>query len=248
MLNQEKTGKFIAEMRREKHLTQRQLAEQIGVSDKTVSKWENGRSMPDNAILLDVCLILNVSVNELLSGERFTEECYVDKAEENMVELVQESKYHKQKGNCNILGTIFSFLMLVLVCAWVVISSSGTELLSRFVDLPSILIPMGITFFILLASDSLWDFINVFSICYGKEEHHEYQIKNAWAAMKMVLCVIPIAGIFSFIVSLIVITGRLSDVEMISIHVSVALLTMFYSIVMEILLIPTAMKLYRKQR
>lgn len=73
MLNQEKTGKFMAEMRRQQNLTQRQLAEQVGVSDKTVSKWETGRSMPDNAILLDVCLILNISVNELLSGEKFSE-------------------------------------------------------------------------------------------------------------------------------------------------------------------------------
>ena len=57
MLNQEKTGRFMAEMRRQQNLTQRQLAEQVGVSDKTVSKWETGRSMPDNAILLDVCRI-----------------------------------------------------------------------------------------------------------------------------------------------------------------------------------------------
>ena len=92
MLNQEKTGRFMAEMRRQQNLTQRQLAEQIGVSDKTVSKWETGRSMPDNAILLDVCLLLNISVNELLSGEKFTEENYVDKAEETMIELVKETE------------------------------------------------------------------------------------------------------------------------------------------------------------
>ena len=99
MLNQEKTGKFIAEMRRQQNLTQRQLAERVGVSDKTVSKWETGRSMPDNSILLDVCLILNVSVNELLSGEKLAEEYYVDKAEVNMVELVEECEYHRKKGN-----------------------------------------------------------------------------------------------------------------------------------------------------
>ena len=133
MLNQEKTGKFIAEMRRQNNLTQRQLAEQVGVSDKTVSKWETGRSMPDNAILLDVCLILNISVNELLSGEKFTEECYVDKAEKNMVELVRESEYHKKKGNWTIFGTVFSFLMLVLAGAM-----AGT----RFRVLPTRLLPL----------------------------------------------------------------------------------------------------------
>ena len=95
MLNQEKTGKFIAEMRRKQNLTQKQLAEKIGVSDKTVSKWETGRSMPDNAILLDICLILDISVNELLCGEKLDELEYHIKAEENIVTLVKRTSYKK---------------------------------------------------------------------------------------------------------------------------------------------------------
>ena len=246
MLNQEKTGKFIAEMRRQNNLTQRQLAEQVGVSDKTVSKWETGRSMPDNAILLDVCLILNISVNELLSGEKFAEECYVDKAEKNMVELVRESEYHKKKGNWTIFGTVFSFLMLVLACVWVILSAVGFESVVWFIDTPSILIPTGITFFVLVASESLWDFVHAFSICYGKAEYHEEQVKDAWATMKMVLCVIPIAGVFSLVVSLVTIVGHLELPEQLGPNLAVAILSMFYSTLMEILLMPTAMRLYKK--
>lgn len=248
MLNQEKTGKFIAEMRRQNNLTQRQLAEQVGVSDKTVSKWETGRSMPDNAILLDVCLILNISVNELLSGEKFTEECYVDKAEENMVELVRESEYHKKKGNWTIFGTIFSFLILVLACIVVILSSVGVESVAWFIDVPSFLIPTSITLFVLFASESLWDFIHAFSICYGKAEYHEGQIKDAWAAMKMVLCVIPVAGAFSFVVGLVTIIGHLPLPEQLGPNLAVAILSVFYSVTMELLLMPTAMRLYRKQK
>lgn len=70
MLNQEKIGKFIAERRKAQELTQKQLAEKLNVSDKAVSKWETGRSLPDNALLLDLCAMLSISVNELLSGER----------------------------------------------------------------------------------------------------------------------------------------------------------------------------------
>lgn len=248
MFNQEKTGKFIAEMRRQQNLTQRQLAEKVGVSDKTVSKWETGRSMPDNAILLDVCLILNISVNELLSGEKFTEEHYVHKAEENMVELVRESEYHKQKGKWTIFGTVFSFLMLVMVCAFVMLCVSGVESLSWFMDMPSIIIPLGITFFVLIASESLGDFVHIFAICYGNKEYHDNQIKNSWATMKMVLCAMPLAGMFPFVVSIIAITGHLTNTEMVGPYVSVALLSVFYCFVMEILLMPTAMKLYRKQK
>lgn len=246
MLNQEKTGKFMAEMRRQQNLTQRQLAEQVGVSDKTVSKWETGRSMPDNAILLDVCLILNISVNELLSGERFSEEYYVNKAEENMIELVKESEYHKQKGNWTIFGTIFSFIMLVMACVFVILSTAGAESLAWFIDMPSILIPVGITFFVLIASESLWDFLQGFIIVYGKKDYTDEQTRHAWCAMRTVLCTVPIAGVFTFIVSLIAIIGYLSDLDKLGPHVAVAILSVFYCCIAEILLMPTAVRLYKR--
>ena len=248
MLNQEKTGKFMAEMRRQQNLTQRQLAEQVGVSDKTVSKWETGRSMPDNAILLDVCLILNISVNELLSGEKFTEENYVNKEEQNMIELVRESEYHKKKGNWTIFGTVFSFIMLVIACLFVILSTVGFESLSWFIDMPSIIIPIGITFFVLFASESLWDFGQAFFIVYGKREYREEQIKNAWYAMKTVLVTVPIAGIFTFLVGAVAIIGHLSNPETIGPCFAVAILSVFYCSIVEILLIPTAVRLKRKMK
>lgn len=246
MLNQEKTGRFIAEMRRQQNLTQRQLAEQLGVSDKTVSKWETGRSMPDNAILLDICLILNISVNELLSGEKFTAENYLDKSEETMIELVKETEYHKRKGNWTIGGTIFSFLVLVMACSFVILSISGVESLIWFIDMPSIIIPVGISFFVLIASESLWDFGQVFVIVYGKRNSNEKQVKDAWCAMKTVLCTIPIAGIFTFLVSMVAITGHLPNPESLGPCLAVAILSLFYCSIIEILLIPTAVRLYRK--
>lgn len=246
MLNQEKTGKFMAEMRRQQNLTQRQLAEQVGVSDKTVSKWETGRSMPDNAILLDVCLILNISVNELLSGEKFSEEHYVNKAEENMIELVRESEYHKRKGNWTIVGTLLSFVMLVMACVFVILTTAGVDAIVWFIDLPSIVIPLSITFFVLIASESLWDFVQGFVIVYGKKDYSDEQIKNAWCAMKTVLVTVPIAGVFTLLVSVVAIIGYLTRIELLGPHIAVAILSVFYCSVMEILLMPTAVRLYRK--
>lgn len=246
MLNQEKTGRFMAEMRRQQNLTQRQLAEQVGVSDKTVSKWETGRSMPDNAILLDVCLLLNISVNELLSGEKITEENYIDKSEETMMELVKETEYHKRKGNWTIFGTISSFLLLVVACILVILSTAGAKSLSWFIDMPSIIIPIGITFFVLIASESLWDFGQAFVIVYGKGSHGNEQIKDAWCAMKTVLGTVPIAGVFTFLVGIVAIIGHLSNPELLGPHMAVAILSVFYCCIIEILLIPTAVRLYKR--
>ena len=78
-------GALIRRLRTEHKLTQRQLALQLNVSDKAVSKWETGKSCPDVSIMLELCGILGITVNELLSGERITMENYQKKAEENLI-------------------------------------------------------------------------------------------------------------------------------------------------------------------
>lgn len=95
-MNQEAIGKFIATCRKERNLTQMQLAEKLNITNRAVSKWETGKSCPDASIMLDLCKILEITVNELLSGERITMEDYQKKAEENLVEL-QEKKTKVQK-------------------------------------------------------------------------------------------------------------------------------------------------------
>ena len=72
-MNQVMIGKFIAKCRKEKELTQAQLAERLGITDRAVSKWETGKSMPDASVMLELCEILGITVNELLSGEKVDE-------------------------------------------------------------------------------------------------------------------------------------------------------------------------------
>ena len=97
-MDQIKTGKFIADERKKKGYTQRQLAEQLGISDKTISKWERGNGFPEISLLLPLCNELDLSVNELLTGERISETEYREKAEENMVNLVKEENYFIRNG------------------------------------------------------------------------------------------------------------------------------------------------------
>ncbi len=99
-MDQIKIGRFIAEMRRQKGLTQRGFADMLGISDKTVSKWERGSGMPELSLMRPVCGILEIDLNELFSGERLTEADYKKKAEENMADLVKEAEALKK----NIVG------------------------------------------------------------------------------------------------------------------------------------------------
>ena len=69
-MNQIKIGKFIASCRKEQGMTQANLAEKLGITDRAVSKWENGKSMPDSGIMLELCELLEINVNELLSGDK----------------------------------------------------------------------------------------------------------------------------------------------------------------------------------
>ena len=96
-MDQIKIGAFIAALRKEQGLTQRQLAEELGISDKTVSKWETGKGLPEVSLMLPLCQRLGISVNELLSGERLEQENYEQRAEENMLNLMIDSKKKELK-------------------------------------------------------------------------------------------------------------------------------------------------------
>ncbi len=117
-MDQLKLGKFIAEERKRKKYTQRQLADILGISDKTISKWERGNGFPEISLLLPLCNELEISVNELLSGERLSEADYKEKAEENMVSFIKEKEENKIKMQLSLIVggiAIVSFLTLILV-------------------------------------------------------------------------------------------------------------------------------------
>lgn len=96
-MNQEKIGKFIAELRKEKNMTQQELADKLGVTDRAISHWENGRRLPDYSLLKDLCDILSISINELFSGERISKEDYKKKADENLMSALENSSFSLQE-------------------------------------------------------------------------------------------------------------------------------------------------------
>ena len=91
-MDQEKIGRFIAACRREAGFTQAALGERLGVTDRAVSKWENGKSMPDVSLMPELCRLLHISVNELLSGMSIPAEHYREQAEERLLELQRQEE------------------------------------------------------------------------------------------------------------------------------------------------------------
>lgn len=113
-MNQEKTGKFISKLRKEKNMTQMELADKIGVTDRAISKWENGRGMPDLSLLIPLCEILNISVNELLSGERIEKDDYREKSEENIISTIEYTERKIKKNKKTFKFFIFAVFAVVL--------------------------------------------------------------------------------------------------------------------------------------
>ena len=91
-MDQIKIGTFIAEKRREQGLTQAQLAEKLSITDRAVSKWENGRTMPDSSLMLDLCKHLKITVNDLLNGEVVDMESYNEKVEKQLLEVIKQKE------------------------------------------------------------------------------------------------------------------------------------------------------------
>ena len=96
-MDQIKTGRFIAERRKENNLTQMQLAEKLGITDRAVSKWETGKSLPDAALMLELCEILKITVNDLLSGEVVIMDNYNKELENNLLEMVRQKEKSDKK-------------------------------------------------------------------------------------------------------------------------------------------------------
>ena len=96
-MNQEKIGKFIAECRKSKNLTQMQLAEKLNITDRAISKWETGKGMPDTSIMLDLCNELGITVNELLSGEVIEMNNYEKKTEELLLEMAKREEEQNKR-------------------------------------------------------------------------------------------------------------------------------------------------------
>ena len=137
-MDQLKIGKFIAKCRKQKQLTQLQLADKLGITDKAISKWERGIAMPDTSIMLELCDILCISVNELLNGEMINMENSNEKNEQLLLDMAKELETKNK--------TIWSSM-------WAIMIVSMTALIAG-IFIAAFLIPEGI-----------WQLVTIIGIC-----------------------------------------------------------------------------------
>ena len=125
-MNQEKIGKFIANCRKEKNITQQELAEKLGVSDRTIGNWENGRNMPDLSLFKPLCQELDISLNDLMSSEKVKDNEYQEKLEENIIHTIDYTN-KKIKNYDGIIGLIFIvFGVLISITAIAIFPSESS--------------------------------------------------------------------------------------------------------------------------
>lgn len=142
-MDQQRIGKFIAECRKEQGFTQMQLAEKLNITDRAISKWENGKAMPDSSLMLELCRLLQISVNDLLSGEKLSEENYSRKTEEKLLEIIRE----KQRTDSLLLflATFFG-LIIGIFAIFILLLSEPSVVASRLTSV--ILFVVGIVLFV----------------------------------------------------------------------------------------------------
>ncbi|MBO7515078.1 MAG: helix-turn-helix transcriptional regulator [Lachnospiraceae bacterium] len=145
-MDQSKIGRFIAEKRKEQGMTQAQLAEQLGITDRAVSKWETGKSLPDASIMLELCGLLKITVNDLLSGEVVSMNNYNEVSEHILIEMVRQ----KEESDRRLLT------MEVVIVIVSIVFFYSMLFIGLFADLPvwarALLITVGtVQFFICMA-------------------------------------------------------------------------------------------------
>ena len=125
-----KVGQFIAECRKKKDLTQAQLAEKLNITDRAISKWENGKAMPDSALMIDLCDILGINVNELLCGEVSDQEQRNEHLDELVFQMAKnEERYHKRLRHsaCVIVATSLVALICLISLISLLIPECGFQ-------------------------------------------------------------------------------------------------------------------------
>lgn len=211
-MSQNNIGEFIQQSRKARGFTQKDLGDRIGVSDKTISKWENGNSIPDTSILNELCATLDINVNELLSGEKLTPEIYSMKAEENMMNLLEDN----QKQQCfTLFPCAVGIVLLILTGLFAIFTHMLLPDMLDLWDVPTLLIYIGICCSLVLLS--------------GKR--HKQEIIDLLRKIVIpVGCICPLLGINQFI-------HQFSDPADIGSFVDRCVLFILYSLIAYVILV-----------
>ncbi|MBR1931922.1 MAG: helix-turn-helix domain-containing protein [Lachnospiraceae bacterium] len=253
MLNQMKTGEFIAKERKEKGMTQKDLADALGISDKTISKWETGRGMPDLSLMGSLCDTLEISVNELLAGERLSGEGFARKAEENIMELMKGTQERTRAQKGAIAAGIFSGVVGFMLFLSFMIAPSGLMIpWGYFVDGISLFGVVGLSIFMLAVSGQLGSALQGIALVLrrGNVRHggraDREQIRQAEYALSVAIRIILLCGVFGFLYEMqYAIHYTEEGWQMLTAGLGVTVLPLLYAHALALLLCPFQVRLHR---
>ncbi len=244
-MDQAKIGKFIADLRKTHGLTQLQLADKLGVSDKTISRWECGKGMPELSILMPLCEILEINVNELLSGERLSQDSYPQKAEENMLNLIRETGDNKTRIRYFVISIVLTCITIFIIIAFTILQG-GVNGLAAF-DYLSFLLLLVPTALLLLSTGLLRDFGNAFRIIfYKKSVITNESCVRAKEAITLSAKSILFTGILLSLLQIFALlwyANESGNSTIMNRNLSVALLSSIYGIIIYLVLLPIRCKL-----
>lgn len=209
-----KISNFILMARTKAGLTQKELADKIGVSDKTISKWETGKSLPDISYYETLCDALNIKVNELLSGEYLNEDIYLEKAETNIVEIIRENKFSKKKVVAKLFAGLALFIAAALLIG-ILSSLNLSEVIAGLFDLPTLVILV---------------FINLGAILISGKRSFD----DILSLLRRIA--IP-AGVLLSIISLAMAAAEISDINNLAAYMVISLLSTLYGIIEYIIVV-----------
>lgn len=249
MIDQKKTGLFISDVRKEKGLTQRQLADEIGVSDKAISRWETGRGMPDTSIMPDLCKVLDISINELLSGQRLSSVDYNGKAEENMVELIKSNEDVKKRNKNAVIVTVIGLILLCLFIYLVTLISGGHSMIIYFIDAPTLISLLGIQLIILGASGHFADFFRGFKLLFSSKSYSDEELiqlsEKSEYALSFGIKAIFLASICVGLIGFVIFMHYLSDPATIGPNLAVMVLSFLYACIISLILLVIKGRIHR---
>lgn len=206
-MDQVKVGNYISQKRKELGLTQKELAESIGVTDKSISKWERGNGLPDVTRLKPLCDALNVSLNELIAGEDISESALSQKTEENIMSLFNENETQRKNGK--VLYIIGIVLALLTVCLLgVSVGGSSVQSVFAYLDVVAAL------FLVLLIGIGVM-------LCKDKSR------QGIWTMIQKMA--IP-AACFEALFQAVLVLGKLDDISRLGPNLAVIILSPLYGI------------------
>lgn len=184
-MDQEKIGKFILELRKSKKMTQQELADKIGCTDRAISKWENGRGMPDLSLMRPLCEELGITINELISGEKINKKEYQERVEENILNTIDYSN-KRIKKTTKLFRRIF-FVFVILFVSLIFMFSVDVRRMNQ--NKPVIFSTWGYTYTpaIDLHEDEIYLAIREYLVKKGDNETKHHDLEKTFVSMHVYL-------------------------------------------------------------